>query len=67
MEADDGMNSEEGAFSLCTLWAIEALTRVGAYGKPEYLKRAVNMFEDFLGYANHVQLMSEEISRGGEG
>ncbi|KAJ9121770.1 hypothetical protein QFC22_002392 [Naganishia vaughanmartiniae] len=66
-KADDGMNSEEGAFSLCTLWAIEALTRVGAYGKPEYLKRAVNMFEDFLGYANHVQLMSEEISRGGEG
>ncbi|KAI5453257.1 hypothetical protein NCC49_006280 [Naganishia albida] len=66
-KADDGMDSEEGAFSLCTLWAIEALTRVGAYGKPEYLKRAVTMFEDFLGYANHVQLMSEEISRGGEG
>ncbi|KAJ9111737.1 hypothetical protein QFC19_001098 [Naganishia cerealis] len=66
-KADDGMNSEEGAFSLCTLWAIEAMTRAGAYDKPEYLKRAVNMFEDFLGYANHVQLMSEEISRGGEG
>lgn len=25
------------------------------------------MFEDFIGYGNHVALYSEEISRGGEG
>ena len=25
------------------------------------------MFEDFLGYGNHVGLYSEEISRAGEG
>ena len=25
------------------------------------------MFMDFLGYGNHVELYSEEISRGGEG
>lgn len=29
--------------------------------------RSVNMFMDFLGYGNHVNLYSEEISRGGEG
>ncbi len=28
---------------------------------------SVNMFMDFLGYGNHVELYSEEISRGGEG
>ena len=27
----------------------------------------VNMFMDFLNYANHAKLFSEEISRGGEG
>ena len=27
----------------------------------------VMMFSDFLGYGNHVGLMSEEISSGGEG
>lgn len=29
--------------------------------------RSVNMFMDFLNYANHAGLFSEEISRGGEG
>ena len=29
--------------------------------------RRVTMFLDFLGYGNHVELYSEEISRGGEG
>lgn len=28
---------------------------------------SVTMFMDFLGYGNHVELYSEEISRGGEG
>ncbi|ORX35652.1 Six-hairpin glycosidase-like protein [Kockovaella imperatae] len=64
--SDDGVGGEEGAFSLCTLWAVEALTRAGAYN-PSYLTTAVNMFESFLGYGNHVALYSEEISRGGEG
>jgi hypothetical protein len=36
------------AFSLCTLWAVEALTRCGAHDK-KLLQRAVSMFEDFLG------------------
>ncbi|CAE7222876.1 unnamed protein product [Rhizoctonia solani] len=65
-KSDDGVGGEEGAFSLCTLWAVEALTRVGAYDK-KMLQRAVNMFEDFLGYGNHCGLWSEEISAAGEG
>ena len=63
---DDGVGGEEGAFSLCTLWCVEAMTRAGKYHKP-YLDMAVNMFMDFLGYGNHVELYSEEISPGGEG
>ncbi|CAE6538752.1 unnamed protein product [Rhizoctonia solani] len=65
-KTDDGVGGEEGAFSLCTLWAVEALTRVGTYDK-KMLQRAVGMFEDFLGYGNHCGLWSEEISAAGEG
>ncbi|OWZ60879.1 hypothetical protein AYX14_06858 [Cryptococcus neoformans] len=64
--SDDGIGGEEGAFSLCTLWCVEALTRAGVYNA-KYLDYAVNMFMDFLGYGNHVELYSEEISPGGEG
>lgn len=38
-KSDDGVGGEEGAFSLCTLWCIEAMTRAGVYDKP-YLDRA---------------------------
>lgn len=65
-KAEDGVGGSEGAFSLTTLWAIEALARAGAY-EPKLLQQAVTMFEDFLGYGNHVGLYSEEISRAGEG
>jgi len=60
-EVDDGVGGEEGAFSLCTLWAVEALSRSGD------LDRAVQIFEEFLDYGNHVGLFSEEISSAGEG
>lgn len=33
----------------------------------KYLDQAVTMFIEFLGYGNHVELFSEEISPGGEG
>ncbi|BEI84091.1 hypothetical protein CcaverHIS002_0406950 [Cutaneotrichosporon cavernicola] len=65
-KADDGVGGAEGAFSLCTLWCVEALTRVGEYDR-KYLTSAANMFNEFLGYGNHVSLYSEEISPGGEG
>ncbi|CDZ97235.1 glycoside hydrolase family 15 protein [Phaffia rhodozyma] len=65
-KVNDGVGGSEGAFTLCTLWGVEALTRVGAFDRT-VLPRATAMFEDLLGYGNHVGLFSEEISRGGEG
>lgn len=65
-KTDDGVGGKEGAFSLCTLWGVEALTRAGRYEK-KYLNIAQTMFIEFLGYGNHVGLFSEEISPGGEG
>jgi len=61
----DGQMGEEGTFSICTFWAVEALARLGMY-KPEYLERARTMFEAMLGFANHVGLYSEELGRRGE-
>ncbi|KAF8323514.1 Six-hairpin glycosidase, partial [Cantharellus anzutake] len=58
---DDGVGGEEGAFSLCTLWAVEALSRAGD------LDKAVEIFESFIDYGNHVGLFTEEISPAGEG
>lgn len=37
--SDDGVGGEEGAFSLCTLWCVEAMTRAGVYDK-KYLEQA---------------------------
>lgn len=54
-KVDDGLGGSEGSFTLCTLWAIEALARAGAY-EPELLPKATAMLEDLLGYGNHVGL-----------
>ncbi|KWU46241.1 putative glycosyl hydrolase [Rhodotorula sp. JG-1b] len=63
---DDGTGGgEEGSFSMCTLWLVEALARAGQYN-PAYLTKAIGILEDFIGYTNHVGLLSEEISKGGE-
>ncbi|BGP39748.1 hypothetical protein JCM10449v2_003699 [Rhodotorula kratochvilovae] len=65
-KVDDGTGGgEEGSFSMCTLWLVEALARAGQYD-PAQLSKAVNILEDFIGYTNHVGLLSEEISKGGE-
>jgi len=61
----DGLVGEEGTFSICTFWAVEAAARLGMY-KVEYLERARLMFEQMLGYANHLGLYSEEIGKRGE-
>ncbi len=57
---DDGFKSEEGTFSLCSFWLVEALTRA------KRLKEARLVFEKMLSYANHLGLYSEEISPTGE-
>ena len=56
----DGIRGREGAFSICSFWLAEALTRAGR------IEEARLMFEKMLGYANHVGLYAEEISHTGE-
>lgn len=56
----DGLNGQEGAFSICSFWLVEALTRSGQ------IEEARLLFEKMLGYANHVGLYAEEISHRGE-
>jgi GH15 family glucan-1,4-alpha-glucosidase len=65
LKSDDGVGGREGAFSMCTFWLVEALTRAGAYEK-DYLVRAINTFENILGFSNHLDMLSEEISQSGE-
>ena len=59
-ETDDGLKGEEGTFSMCTFWLVEALTRAGR------LRDARFIFEKMLSYANHLGLYSEEIGFKGE-
>lgn len=63
--SDDGVGGREGAFSMCTFWLVEALTRAGVYDK-KYIVRAVNIFENVLSFGNHLGMFSEEIARSGE-
>ena len=58
--APDGLAGDEGTFSMCTFWLVEALTRAGR------LQEARLIFEKMLSYANHLRLYAEEISQTGE-
>lgn len=37
LKSDDGVGGREGAFSMCTFWLVEALTRAGAYDKVRFV------------------------------
>ncbi len=63
--APDGLQSEEGAFSMCSFWLVEALTRAGG-SDPARLEEARLRFEQMLGYANHLGLYAEEVGSRGE-
>jgi GH15 family glucan-1,4-alpha-glucosidase len=63
--SEDGVGGREGAFSMCTFWLVEALTRASIY-EPKYLIRAINIFENMLTFSNHLSMFSEEISASGE-
>jgi len=56
----DGLQGEEGTFSICTFWYVEALARSGR------LEQARYVFEKMLTYANHLGLYAEEIGLTGE-
>jgi GH15 family glucan-1,4-alpha-glucosidase len=56
----DGLAGDEGTFSLCTFWYVDALARAGR------LDEARLTFEKMHTYANHLGLFSEEIGSTGE-
>ena len=56
----DGLRGQEGTFSVCSFWYVEALTRAGR------LDEARIAFEKMLTYANHVGLYAEQIGQTGE-
>ena len=56
----DGLEGEEGTFSICTFWYVEALARAGRLGEARLA------FDKMLTYANHVGLYSEQIGLTGE-
>ncbi|MFD1661666.1 glycoside hydrolase family 15 protein [Streptomyces caeni] len=56
----DGVRGDEGTFSICSFWYVEALVRAGR------LDEARLAFEKMLTYANHLGLYAEEISPTGE-
>jgi GH15 family glucan-1,4-alpha-glucosidase len=51
----DGLEGQEGAFSICTFWLAQALAMIGER------ERANRVFRRMLRHANHVGLYSEEI------
>jgi GH15 family glucan-1,4-alpha-glucosidase len=55
----DGLKGDEGTFSLCTFWYVDALARSGR------LEEARLVFEKMHTYANHLGLYSEEIDATG--
>jgi GH15 family glucan-1,4-alpha-glucosidase len=56
----DGLAGDEGTFSMCTFWYVEALARAGR------LDEARLAFEKMLTYANHLGLYGEQIGLTGE-
>jgi GH15 family glucan-1,4-alpha-glucosidase len=60
LAAPDGLVSREGAFSMCSFWYVECLSRSGQLDKARFC------FEKMLGYANHLGLFSEQLGFQGE-
>ena len=56
----DGLDGEEGTFSLCSFWYVEALTRAGRLGDAQLA------LEKMFTYANHVGLYAEQVSATGD-
>lgn len=59
-ENDDGLDGQEGAFTICSFWYVEALARTG------YVAEARLLFEKLHTYSNHLGLYSEELSSAGD-
>lgn len=64
-ETMDGLDGQEGTFNIATFWLVEALTRAG-YVHRDRLETARLIFEQMVGYANHLGLYAEETGPSGE-
>src|SRR5215831_11454108 len=56
----NGLRGQEGTFSLCTFWYVDALARSGRLDDAELT------FQKMHTYANHLGLYSKEIGLTGE-
>jgi GH15 family glucan-1,4-alpha-glucosidase len=54
-ETDDGLQTEEGAFAICSFWLVSALVEIGE------VDRARSLCERLLGYASPLFLYAEQI------
>ena len=63
--APDGLPGVEGTFNMCSFWLVEALTRAGRTD-PARLAEARLLFEQMLGYGNHLGLYAEQTGPSGE-
>jgi GH15 family glucan-1,4-alpha-glucosidase len=63
--APDGLAGREGTFNMCSFWLVEALARAGCTD-PARLEEARLLFEQMLGYANHLGLYAEQTGPSGE-
>ncbi|MFE7167973.1 glycoside hydrolase family 15 protein [Streptomyces sp. NPDC057616] len=60
LTSPDGLRGDEGTFSICSFWYVEAMVHAGR------IDEARLAFEKMLTYANHLGLYAEEISHTGE-
>ncbi len=58
--APDGLEGDEGTFSLCSFWLVECLTRAGRLGEARLA------LEKMFSYSNHLGLYAEEVGTSGE-
>jgi GH15 family glucan-1,4-alpha-glucosidase len=56
----DGLDGDEGTFSICSFWYVEALTRAGRRDQARVA------LEKMFTYANHLGLYAEQIGHTGE-
>ena len=54
-ETDDGLEGEEGTFTICSFWLVSALSEIGEH----HLAR--DLCQKLLGYASPLHLYAEEI------
>jgi GH15 family glucan-1,4-alpha-glucosidase len=54
-ETDDGLQGEEGSFTICSFWLVSALVEIGE------ISRAKHLCERLLSFASPLHLYAEEI------